>query len=409
MAYRSINPATGELITTYDNIDDTGFSAVLATAHKCFENDWRSAPLAGRAAVVKAVAADLRNHVKEHARLITTEVGKLISAAEAEVMVSAEILDYYADHAEQFLAPKEIPDSPGAVIETAPIGVILAIEPWNFPYYQLTRVVAPQLIAGNVVVAKLADSVPQCARAYDELFAEKAPAGIYFSVFANHEQISGAVADPRVAGVTLTGSERAGAAIAEQAGRSLKKVVMELGGSDPLIVLEDADLEHAVAGALTGRMHNTGQSCMGSKRIIVVGRSRGEQFLKSFAEAMANQKPGEPMDPQTVLGPVSSAAALDTLLDQVRTAREAGARVVTGGNRIDRDGYYIEPTVLTDIDAKNPAFHTEFFGPVASSIPRTKRSSSPTRHALGWEPRCSPQIWTAVALWPRRSIVAWSL
>jgi succinate-semialdehyde dehydrogenase/glutarate-semialdehyde dehydrogenase len=173
-----------------------------------------------------------------------------------------------------------------------------------------------------------------------------------------------------VAGVTLTGSERAGAAVAERAGRSLKKVVMELGGSDPFIVLDDADLEHAVAGALFGRMFGTGQSCIGSKRIIVVGRDRGEKFLAEFTAAMQNQKPGDPMDPNTELGPVSSEQALETLLAQVSEARAAGARVVTGGDRIDRDGFYVEPTVLTDIDPANPAYNTEFFRPVASFLHR---------------------------------------
>lgn len=367
MAYRSVNPASGELIKTFDDVSDGEFQAVLSSAHSCYENTWRTTSLSDRVALARTSAADLRDRVAEHAALLTCEIGKLIGEAEGEVRVAAKIFEYYADHAQQFLADKEIPDSPGAVIETAPIGAIIAIEPWNMPYYQISRVVAPQMIAGNVVVAKLAKSVPQCALAFAELFVKAGAAeGLYSNVFANHDQLSAAVADPRVAGVTLTGSVGAGATIAEQAGRNLKKTVMELGGSDPFLVLEDADLEHAVAGAVAGRLYNTGQSCMASKRIIVVGRDRGGQFLESFVEQMASQKAGDPMDPKTSLGPVSSERALETLLDQVHAARNGGARVVIGGRRIARDGFYMEPTVLTDIEAANPACGTEFFGPVAS-------------------------------------------
>jgi succinate-semialdehyde dehydrogenase / glutarate-semialdehyde dehydrogenase len=389
MTYRSVNPATGEVTRSFDSISDAELSHALETAHSCYENDWRKRPVGERVAVVKAAAADLRTNVAAHAESITAEVGKLFGTSEAEVMLSAAILDYYADRAEKLLAPQHISESPGAVVETVPIGVILAIEPWNFPYYQLARVVAPQLIAGNVVVAKHAESVPQCALAFARLFAEAgAPAGAYTNVFASVEQIGRAIEDPRVAGVTFTGSERAGADVAQRAGHSVKKVVMELGGSDPFIVLDDADLDQAVAGAMFGRMFNTGQSCVGSKRIIVVGSERGERFLSLFTAQMAAQKPGDPMDPQTALGPVSSEPALELLLEQVRTAKDSGARVVTGGSRIDREGFYIEPTVLTDIDPANPAFDTEFFGPVASfyivdSQDEAIKLANATRFGLG--------------------------
>jgi succinate-semialdehyde dehydrogenase / glutarate-semialdehyde dehydrogenase len=389
MTYRTINPSTGEVMQSFDTISDAELARALEVAHSCFENVWRKSPIAQRVAVMKAAAADLRDNVAKHAALITTEMGKLIGTAEAEVMLSAAILDYYADRAERLLATKELPESPGAVLQTEPIGVILAIEPWNFPYYQLARVVAPQLIAGNVVVTKHAQNVPQCAVAFAELFERAgAPEGVYTNLFASIEQVGNAIEDRRVAGVTLTGSERAGADVAARAGRSLKKVVMELGGSDPFIVLDDADLEHAVAGALFGRMFNTGQSCVGSKRIIVVGRDRGEKFLAEFTAAMQNQKPGDPMDPNTALGPVSSERALETLVAQVSEARTAGARVVIGGDRIDRDGFYLEPTVLTDIDPANPAYNTEFFGPVASfyivdSADEAIKLANATRFGLG--------------------------
>jgi succinate-semialdehyde dehydrogenase/glutarate-semialdehyde dehydrogenase len=271
MTYRTINPATGETARTFGDISDADLDNAVEVARSCYTGDWRHRPVADRARIVRAAAAALRANAAEYAQYVTAEMGKLIGTSEAEVALSAAILDYYADHAEAFLAPQELPESPGAVIETEPIGVILSIEPWNFPYYQLARVAGPQLMAGNVLIIKHAENVPQCALAFARLFAEAgAPAGVYTNVFASIDQIGRLIEDPRIAGVTVTGSERAGAAVAERAGRSLKKAVMELGGSDPLIVLEDADLQHALAGALFGRMFNTGQSCVSSKRIIVV-------------------------------------------------------------------------------------------------------------------------------------------
>jgi succinate-semialdehyde dehydrogenase/glutarate-semialdehyde dehydrogenase len=367
MTYSTINPATGETVTTFEGISDADLDDALDTAQSCYQDDWRYRLITDRAHVMKAAATELRANAAGYAQLVTVEMGKLIGTSEAEVGLSAAILDYYADRAETFLAPKELPESPGAVIETEPIGVILGIEPWNFPYYQLARVAGPQLMAGNVLVIKHAENVPQCALAFARLFETAgAPAGVYTNVFASIDQIGRVIEDPRIAGVTVTGSERAGAAVAERAGRSLKKAVMELGGSDPLIVLEDADLDHAVTSALLGRMFNTGQSCVSSKRIIVVGQDRGDTFLRGFSDGLRSLHAGDPADPGTTLGPLSSERALDLLLDQIRIAREGGAQVVLGGNRIDRPGYYLEPTILTGIGEKNPAWALEFFGPVAS-------------------------------------------
>lgn len=367
MTYSTINPANGAVVQTFDPLSDADLESALATAQSCFENDWRRRSAADRAGIVRAAAQELRDNADEYAALITLEVGKLIGTSHAEVALSAAILDYYADRAEQFLAPQELPESPGAVVETEPIGIILGIEPWNFPFYQVVRVAGPQLVAGNVLVIKHAESVPQCADALERLFAKAgAPAGVYTNIFASIDQVGRAIDDPRVAGVTVTGSERAGSAVAERAGRNLKKVVMELGGSDPLIVLEDADLEHSVQGAMFGRMFNTGQSCVGSKRIIVVGRERGAAFLEAFSAQMSSMTAGDPADPETTLGPLSSERALTLILDQIQAARENGAAVVIGGDKLDRDGFYLEPTILAEIDPANPAFATEFFGPVAS-------------------------------------------
>jgi succinate-semialdehyde dehydrogenase / glutarate-semialdehyde dehydrogenase len=367
MTYRTINPATGETARTFGDISDADLDTAVEVARSCYTGDWRHRPVADRARILKAAAAALRAHAAQYAQYVTAEMGKLIGTSEAEVGLSAAILDYYADHAESFLAPQELPESPGAVIETEPIGVILGIEPWNFPYYQLARVAGPQLMAGNVLIIKHAENVPQCALAFARLFAEAgAPAGVYTNVFASIDQIGRLIEDPRIAGVTVTGSERAGSAVAERAGRSLKKAVMELGGSDPLIVLEDADLQHALAGALFGRMFNTGQSCVSSKRIIVVGQERGETFLRGFSRGLASLQAGDPADPETTLGPLSSQKALDLLLEQIRMAKDGGAEVVLGGERIDRPGYYLQPTILTGINEKNPVSVLEFFGPVAS-------------------------------------------
>jgi succinate-semialdehyde dehydrogenase/glutarate-semialdehyde dehydrogenase len=367
MTFTTINPTTGETLRTFEDISDADLDEALHTARAVYQNDWRHRAIADRARIVKAAAAELRANAAEYAQYITTEMGKLIGTSEAEVGLSAAILDYYANRAETFLAARALPESPGAVVETAPIGVILAIEPWNFPYYQLARVAGPQLVAGNVLVVKHAENVPQCALAFARLFEKAgAPVGLYTNIFASHDQIGRVIEDPRVAGVTVTGSERAGSAVAERAGRSLKKVVMELGGSDPLIVLPDVDLEQAVAGALMGRMFNTGQSCVSSKRIIVVGKERGEAFLNAFKSGLALLQAGDPADADTTLGPLSSERALELILDQIRIATDGGAQVVLGGSRIARPGYYLEPTILTGIDEKNPAWTLEFFGPVAS-------------------------------------------
>jgi succinate-semialdehyde dehydrogenase / glutarate-semialdehyde dehydrogenase len=367
MAYSTINPSTGEQLLTFDTLSDSELDQRLEKAHNAYATDWRRRPVQKRAAILKAAADELRANAAEYAQYITLEMGKLIGTSEAEVALSAAILDYYADRAETLMAPTELPESPGAVVITEPIGVIFGIEPWNFPYYQVARVAGPQLIAGNVLVIKHAENVPQCALAFARALGKAGvPEGVYTNIFATHEQAAHVIADPRVAAVTVTGSERAGAAVAEQAGRSLKKVVMELGGSDPLIILEDAGLDHAVQSAVFGRMFNTGQSCVGSKRIIVVGKDRGDAVLRAFSEQMAALQAGDPMDPATTLGPVSSERALELLLEQVEVAEKDGAQVVVGGGRIDRPGFYLEPTVLTGIDAANGAYHTEFFGPVTS-------------------------------------------
>ncbi|MBA4143994.1 MAG: aldehyde dehydrogenase family protein [Nitrosospira sp.] len=367
MPYQTINPATGKLIKTYENIADQDLEAAVANAHKVFHSNWRHCPVTERGKIMSAAAATLRKKNEEYSHYLTLEVGKLIAEARAEVALSADILDYYAKKADGYLQPRLLTESPGAELHIEPIGVLLGIEPWNFPYYQIARVAGPQLMVGNVLLLKHAESVPQSALAFARLFEEaRAPSGVYTNIFASIEQTERLVDDPRVRGVTLTGSERAGAAVAARAGRSLKKSVMELGGSDPLIVLEDAPMESTLDAALFGRMFNAGQSCVGSKRIIVVGKERGEVFLDGFVQRLASLKAGDPNDPATTLGPLASEKALNLLLDQIELARKEGGKVVFGGGRIDRSGFYLKPTVLAGISEENLIHNQELFGPVAS-------------------------------------------
>jgi succinate-semialdehyde dehydrogenase/glutarate-semialdehyde dehydrogenase len=367
MAYQTINPANGDVLKTFEDISDADLRAAVDHAQATYERDWRHRSIADRARIVKAAAAKLREHTAEYAGYVTLEMGKLIAEARAEVSLSADIMDYYADRAEAYLKTQYIPEAPGNSVETLPLGIILGVEPWNFPYYQLARVVGPQLMVGNVVMIKHAASVPQSALAFARLFDEVgAPQGLYTNIFATIDQVAWLIDDFRIRGVTVTGSERAGAAVAERAGRALKKSVMELGGSDPFIVLEDAPLEPTLDNALWGRMNNTGQSCVAAKRFIVVGKERGNAFLAGLTSRMAALRAGDPTDPATTLGPVSSKRAMEGLLHQIEEARRAGARIALGGGRVNRPGFYVEATILADISKNNPIYTQELFGPVAS-------------------------------------------
>lgn len=367
MAYRTLNPATGETIKEFPYQTEAELAAALDDAHHCYVQDWKLRPVPERAAIIARAAQILREKRDEYAAYVVLEMGKLIDQAYYEVDISATILEYYARHGEAFLAPQDLPDAPGATLVTEPIGVLLAIEPWNYPYYQLARVAGPQLVAGNVLMVKHARNVPQCALAFARAFAEAgAPVGMYTNLFCSPDQAGALIDDTRVRGVTLTGSEQAGSVVGERAGRHLKKAVLELGGSDPALVLEDAPLPHAIEKCAFGRMMNMGQACAGTKRVIVVGKERGEQMLAGLVSAFTSMRAGDPADPATSLGPVNSEAALNDLLDQVDRAAQAGARVVVGGKRLDRPGFYMEPTILTDIAEDNPLFHEETFGPVLS-------------------------------------------
>lgn len=367
MTFRTINPATGELVREFPLQSDAEVFAALDTADRLYREDWKFRSIAERARVVARAAEILRDKRDEYVEYLTLEMGKVTRLGYFEVDLVADILDYYAEHGEQFLAKQPLPGEPGAKLISEPIGVILAIEPWNFPYYQPARVAASQLVAGNVVLMKHAESVPQCALAFARLFEEAgAPQGAYTNLFCGIDQIAKLVDDFRVRGVTLTGSERAGASVGERAGRNLKKAVLELGGSDPALILEGAPLDHAVEQVVMGRTYNSGQGCVNIKRVIVVGKERGEQMLAALHDRFAEIKVGDPKDEDTQVGPLSSERALEGLLRQIQEAKNAGARIVHGGNRVDRPGYYLEPTIITDITQGNPLYHEEAFGPVLS-------------------------------------------
>lgn len=367
MAYRTVNPATGAEEAHFETISDTDLSLQVDASEDCFASDWPTRPVSERARILKRAAAIMRDERQSLAEIMTRDMGKLVTQGYGEIQLSAAILDYYADKAADFLKPRELPGAPGAMLHPRPLGIILAVEPWNFPYFQLARVVAPQLMAGNVVLAKHASNVPQCALAFEEVMRRAGvPAGAYANLFATREQLERLIDDPRIRGVTLTGSEAAGASVAERAARNLKKSVLELGGSDALIVLEDAPIEATVQNAMVGKMNNCGQSCVATKRMIVVGEERGRLFLAAMTTAMQSLVAGDPLDPATTLAPVSSETALQGLLRQIEAAEAAGARIALGGKRIDRPGSYLEPTIIADIAPDNPVFAQEIFGPVLS-------------------------------------------
>ncbi len=366
MAYQTINPFTEKLIKSFNEHTDAQLEAIIATAEDTYENNWSRRSLGERKAVVKKAASIMREKLDEFATPITLEMGKLFEESRGEVKLTADILDYYADNAEKFLAPQKLDAKEGdAVVESEPLGVLFCIEPWNFPYYQLVRVAAPNLMTGNTLIVKHAPNVPQCAVAFEKLFLDAgAPVGVYTNVFLSDEQAATAIADARIRGVALTGSVRAGAAVAAEAGKALKKSTMELGANDAFVVLDDANMDTAVQWGVWGKMNTTGECCIAAKRYIL-DEKIADTFLDRFKKELEKLVPGDPMDPNTTLGPLCTAGALDLIQKQIKTAVDAGAKVLLGGKRLDRPGYFLAPTILTDITPDNPAYRQELFAPVA--------------------------------------------
>ncbi len=366
MAYKTVNPYTGETLKSFDEITKEDLDNKLDQAAACFES-WRKTSFQDRKKIIQKVADLMRERSDELAALITLEMGKRIKESKGEVELSASIYEYYATNAEEFLADTPLtPQKGSAYIKKEPIGVLLGIEPWNFPYYQVARFAAPNVMAGNCIMLKHASNVPQCALAIQQLFEDAgAPAGLYSNLFISSDKINDLLANPVIKAVSLTGSEGAGASVAAAAGKNLKKSVLELGGSDPFIVLEDAEMDKTVKWAVYGRMQNCGQACTAAKRFIVMDAVY-EEFLEKFKAALDTLTPGDPMLEATTLGPLSSKTALEDLEKQVEKSVKAGAKIATGGKRFDMEGYFMQPTILTDIPEDAEAYSEELFGPVAS-------------------------------------------
>jgi succinate-semialdehyde dehydrogenase / glutarate-semialdehyde dehydrogenase len=363
--YAVVDPATGDTLKEYPTITDDELRDAIARADLAHSEWSTAATVADRAALVRRVGELHMERRQELAEIIVAEMGKPIRQARGEVAFCAAIYEFYADNAEALMAdePIELLGGEGsAVVRRSSLGALLGIMPWNFPYYQVARFAGPNLIIGNTILLKHAPQCPQSAEAMEQMFRDAGfPDGAYVNIYATNEQIEWVLADPRVRGVSVTGSERAGAAVAEIAGRNLKKVVLEMGGSDPFLVLGTDDLDKTVEHAVAARMDNAGQSCNAPKRFIVVDELY-EPFLEKFTAGLTAVKPGDPHERETELGPLSSQVAADRLEDQVRRAVEQGATVVAGGKR---NGNYFEPTVLTDITPENDIYREELFGPAA--------------------------------------------
>lgn len=371
MAYATTNPYTGETVATFADATDADVKEAINKAHNAFLA-WRETSFAERGRILQKAADLLRANADDYAKLLTLEMGKIIGEAKAEVELSAKIMEYYVHHAEKFLAPERLPVLDPAegenVLVHEPLGVLLAIEPWNFPYYQIARILAPQLSAGNTMLLKHASNVPQSATAFERLMKEAGlPDGAFRNLYATRSQIEMIINDPRVCGVALTGSEGAGAKIAAEAGRALKKSTMELGGSDAFIVLADADLEKTVKWGVFGRHWNAGQVCVSSKRMIIVDEVY-DKFVELYRKGVAGLVAGDPFDPNTTLAPLSSQAAADEVKQKIREAIGHGAKAEEVGPAVPNQGAFVQPTLLTDVSEDNPARYWEFFGPVSMLI-----------------------------------------
>ena len=365
MAFQTINPANNKVVKSFDEMTDATLDKAVAQAASTFD-EWKKTDYQTRAQLLYTVAGLLRAKRKDLAKMITLEMGKLLSHAEGEIKLSAEIFDYYAKNAEGFLTDKILNPVHGkALIRYSPVGVLLGIQPWNFPFYQVARFAAPNIMIGNTILVKHASNVPQCAIAIEEIFTEAgASHGLYTNLLLSNQRTTDLVADKRIRGVSLTGSELAGASVAAEAGKHVKKSVLELGGSDAFIILEDADIDKAVEWAIVGRINNNGQCCVASKRFIAV-ESIADEFLEKFKNKMAALIVGDPMEADTYLGPLCTETAAVKIADQVKRAVDGGAKILLGGKRVNREGAYMEATILTDVQPGNPVFYEEFFGPVA--------------------------------------------
>ncbi|PDQ34674.1 MAG: succinate-semialdehyde dehydrogenase [Candidatus Lumbricidophila eiseniae] len=367
--YSVVNPANGQTLATYPTISDTDLAAAVTSAQDAYENWSRRVSVSSRTALIKRVAEVHRERRVQLAEIIVREMGKPLDQALGEVDFAAAIYEYYVENGAHFLADEPIPLADGsgeAFIRRAGLGVLLGIMPWNFPYYQVARFAGPNIIAGNTILLKHAPQCPESAAAIEQIFADAiaglgGDAGVYVNIYATNDQIASVIADPRVQGISVTGSERAGSAVAELAGKHMKKVVLELGGSDPFILLSTDDLDATVKDAVAARLDNSGQSCNAAKRFIVIDELYNE-FAKRFVAEIATAQPGDPLAEGTLLGPLSSDAATERLEQQLDRAIQQGATVLLRG---ERKGNFFPPAVLTDVTPAMNAYREEFFGPVA--------------------------------------------
>ena len=364
--YAVTNPATGRVEASFDTATDQQVGEAVAQADAAFRS-WSKSGIQQRVDLLNRVADLYAERREQLAAIITREMGKPIFQAGIEIDIVVSIYRYYAANGPKFLEDEELEVAAGgrAVIRKEAVGALLGIMPWNFPYYQVARFAAPNLMNGNTIVLKHAPQCPESALAMEQIFLDAgAPQGTYVNIFATNEQVADVIADPRIQGVSLTGSERAGSAVAEIAGRNLKKVVLELGGSDPFLVLDDADVPAAAKQGLFGRFGNTGQACNAAKRFIV-DESVYSEFAQNFADAVAGIIVGDPTDPNTFMGPLSSVAARESLAEQVQDAIDKGATVLAGGAPIEGEGAFYAPTILADVTPDMRAYSEELFGPVA--------------------------------------------
>ena len=365
MAIASISPATGKTIQRFRPHSGTDIEQALEYGARAFEEHRRSS-FADRSAKMRRAADFLENDRERFARIISTEMGKIFRASVEEIEKCARGCRFYAEHAEEFLREQVVTtDARHSSIRYQPLGIVLAIMPWNFPFWQVFRFAAPAIMAGNVALLKHASNVPQCALAIEQIFREAGfERGVFQTLLIENERVENLINDSRIKAVTLTGSDRAGSAVANSAGRELKKCVLELGGSDPFIVMPSANLGQAVSIGIKARTVNTGQSCIAAKRFLIADAIYSE-FISRFVDGMKNLKMGDPFDPATEVGPLAAENILRGVDAQVQQSVAAGAKVLTGGKRADRIGYFYEPTVLTDIPQNAPAYREEVFGPVA--------------------------------------------
>ena len=366
MAIASINPATGEKLKEFPAFNDDEIEKRLQRAEQAFEHHRRE-PFAKRTQLMVAAAALLEQEKEKWARIITLEMGKLLRSAVEEVERCARACRFYAENAERFLEDEPAQTSAArSFVKYQPLGPVLAVMPWNFPFWQVFRFAAPTLMAGNVGLLKHAGNVPQCALAIEEIFCRAGfDEGVFQTLLIEAQQVEKIIVDPRVKAVTLTGSEKAGSAVASTAAREIKKAVLELGGSDPFIVMPSADFESALSTAVKARTINSGQSCIAGKRFLIADQIY-DKFLKQFVERMRGLKIGDPLDDTTEIAPLATESIMNGVHDQVQKSVAAGAKLLTGGNRVHGPGFFYEPTVLVDLPRKAPAYSEEVFGPVAS-------------------------------------------